>query len=522
MDVVAAAVSFAQLAGICIKLANDLVHKYHTYKSAGKDIEDIIVRIEGSWLRTEAQIGVLLKILNSIDHALLAYQYACLERLWRQLCLATIEVENLTESNLNTVNLGDLSLSIRPIKKARYVRLSKHLQKLVADLTLWRDEFDPSWYLIGRIADSNIDKLLQPEPHTQAPQDEISAVGAIRKAIQAATSDKGSPATIFRDADCVSDSKTQILHSRITASIFLPDGLAVLLDQTAFDEDTDRTQSMVQVRDLARLLSFSKPETLGLLECLGAIKIHDQRGAVSQYQFIFKIPPGLGNPSVLRTLIMGPASSLDARFRIARSLARSVMAVHSADLVHKNIHPETIVVFEDSSQSLPSSFLVGFERFRAAGAGTTLAGDNVWQRNLYRHPNRQGIRPEDTYIMQHDIYSLGVCLLELGLWTTFVTPTEPPQPGPRLDIGEQLVLAKREPIQAARSIKSILINMAKELLPTTMGLMYTEVVLSCLTCLDSGTSNMFADARDVYDADGIIVGVAFIEKILLRLEGIRL
>jgi len=269
-------------------------------------------------------------------------------------------------------------------------------------------------------------------------------------------------------------------------------------------------------------LSFSKPETLGLLECLGAIKIYDKQHAVSQYQLIFKTPTDLSNPSVLRTLLTGPAWSLDARFRVAKYLARSVMAVHSLDFVHKNIRPETILVFEDSSQSLPSSFLVGFERFRPLGAGTTLTGDNVWQRNLYRYPNRQGVKPEDAYIMQHDIYSLGVCLLELGLWTSFVIFTEPLQLGPQLDISKQLALAEKEPLKAAWAIKGILINMAKELLPAAMGLVYTEVVISCLTCLDSNASNMFAHAKDIYDEDGIIVGVAFIEKILLRLESVRM
>jgi hypothetical protein len=95
-----------------------------------------------------------------------------------------------------------------------------------------------------------------------------------------------------------------------------------------------------QVRNLARLLSSSKPETLGLLECLGAMKILDQQGAVIQYQFIFKMPPTMRNPSVLRTLVMGPTANLDTRFRIANSLARGFMAVHSTDLVHITIRPD--------------------------------------------------------------------------------------------------------------------------------------------------------------------------------------
>jgi hypothetical protein len=47
----------------------------------------------------------------------------------------------------------------------------------------------------------------------------------------------------------------------------------------------------------------------------------------------------------------------------------------------------------------------------------------AWDRNVYRHPLRQGDRPAEAYRMQHDIYSLGVCLLEIGLWESFVEYT---------------------------------------------------------------------------------------------------
>jgi len=46
---------------------------------------------------------------------------------------------------------------------------------------------------------------------------------------------------------------------------------------------------------------------------------------------------------------------------------------------------------------------------------------------LYRHPERQG--PPDSmaeakYNIGHDIYRLGVCLLEIGLWQSFVEYAE--------------------------------------------------------------------------------------------------
>lgn len=95
--------------------------------------------------------------------------------------------------------------------------------------------------------------------------------------------------------------------------------------------------------------------------------------------------------------------------------------------MHKNIRPESILIqiFNDAGAGSDpsrscSTFLVGFENFRSADGGTDLIGDDEWARDLYRHPSRQGENLTEPYKMQHDIYSLGVCLLEIGIWESFV------------------------------------------------------------------------------------------------------
>ena len=112
---------------------------------------------------------------------------------------------------------------------------------------------------------------------------------------------------------------------------------------------------------------------------------------------------------------------LQDRLNLAQSIAKSVIFLHNSGIVHKNISPDVIIVFNKEDDSdMGVSALVGFEKFRFQDRKTLLRGDKAWEKNLYRHPTRQGIRPEDAYSMRHDIYSLGVCLLEIGLWTTFV------------------------------------------------------------------------------------------------------
>jgi hypothetical protein len=544
MDPVTSAIAFAQAAGACYKsvtlfrraslsyqsssqfandsplsrLATSLITKYQAYKHANERIENLVVKIEGIWLKTRTQLEFLQSIVESIDKELLNYQNKCLERLNKELSLAILDIESLTNTEFESISLRSLSLSVKPLKKAHYAVIEKSLRRRVDELNSWHKDFDPSWFLIGRKADTGIDNILKNQSRDADTQEGVlNVISVIREAISATRTGASSRASVFLESSTLSAVSTPLPNSTVSLCSLKTDSTPVLLDMTTFDEDVDKGKYTTHVRDLAKLLSLSKPDTLGLLKCLGVIKIFESSGSLLQFQFIYQIPSTLNKASSLRTQLMGSPISLDARFRLSRSMARNLMAVHSADLVHKNIRPETIVVFEDSSDPLPVSFLLGFERFRPFKAGTSLTGDMVWERNIYRHPKRQGIKPEDEYIMQHDIYSLGVCLLEIGLWTSFVATAEQ-----RLDSSKYTTMIERMRAGIAGEIKNIFIDMALENLPFAMGRVYTEVVLSCLTCLDQGASNMFANVRELYDEDGILVGVAFIEKILMRLESISL
>jgi len=198
--------------------------------------------------------------------------------------------------------------------------------------------------------------------------------------------------------------------------------------------------------------------------------------------------------------------------------------------------------------------------------------------------------------MPHDIYSLGVNLLELGLWSSFITyppsppvspspaPTlspadpdpdpnpsaDPPPPSytedidPALPIPPNFVkehLEQKDARKRAHAIKAHLIALAARELPARMGRKYTDIVLLCLRCLDkpakgANASNaalgesvenlagesvdtlgeeegqgqgweeegedVIGEFRDVMDEDGIIVGVKYIEKVLLKMQEISI
>jgi hypothetical protein len=79
-----------------------------------------------------------------------------------------------------------------------------------------------------------------------------------------------------------------------------------------------------------------------------------------------------------------------------------------------------------------------------------------------------------------------------------------------LDVADQL---ENKDVRArAVQIKEKLTAMAESQLPSKMGRVYTNIVLSCMTCLDPDNSR-FGDESNFTDEDGILVGVRYIEKV---------
>lgn len=100
--------------------------------------------------------------------------------------------------------------------------------------------------------------------------------------------------------------------------------------------------------------------------------------------------------------------------------------------------------------------------------------DTCLARDVYRHPARQG-NPTQMFSKIHDIYALGVVLLEIGLW----------QPALTLD---KTGFARANP----ESIKSHLIKHTEKRLESKMGTKYKEVVVKCL----SGNFGVTDDNKD--------------------------
>lgn len=319
---------------------------------------------------------------------------------------------------------------------------------------------------------------------------------------------------------------------------------------------TDLDTLTRDTRVLATRLTAADPRAFGLLSCKGVIKVPGDpaTGRHPAFTMVFITPEGLGDGQSLRQFLMllqserdvggGIAASLGRRMSVACCLARSVSSVHTFKFVHKNVRPESVLLQlpPDDDDGSPrtdaaAAFLLGFDGFRSADGATNLRGDIEWDYNLYRHPTRQGEFPAERYRMHHDVYSLGVCLLELGLGESLVDYDAQGVacPGARLR-GQYISWLEatgrgsswdesnhlKEPWGASLHLKDYFEHLAATHVPRYAGSRYSKVVMACLTCLDSPETDTEAEAKAPEQSDpfGFDVGMGFIQDVLLQLADI--
>ena len=213
-------------------------------------------------------------------------------------------------------------------------------------------------------------------------------------------------------------------------------------------------QAVEQVHQLAHFLSISdRPAAFRTLECVG---IFDDK-ANNQYGLVFDLPEylrhfpfGLDNrhksyPITLTRLLNHVTKVIDlgTRFALAKKLMRTVVALHTCGWLHKGIRPDNILFFpaqpaagrDGSHKNISRPILVGYGLSRPDDiipGEETGPPARISRRRDYRKwdPHERAMEqrcfsythPEKfenetkRYRHEYDIYSLGLVLLEIGLW----------------------------------------------------------------------------------------------------------
>ncbi|KAH7195024.1 hypothetical protein BKA60DRAFT_583940 [Fusarium oxysporum] len=291
--------------------------------------------------------------------------------------------------------------------------------------------------------------------------------------------------------------------------------------------------------DLARTIQTFDGSS-GLLELAGFQVLTSSPLKNDRFRYVFFFPKNRMNPRSLRDIFLDPANKpippipRNYRFILPRKLAEAVYHVHQQNLVHKCIRPESILVFEPAPGDSPeikypkvigTPFLIDWEHVRRTVEVSKRQVYGDWTMALYQHPERQappGSVAESRYNIGHDIYSLGVCLLEVGLWDSFIVHSEGnPMLSPVLTTAK--AKWKRENDAACQSMtdsqieQKVFIMLAGDRLAYEMGEVYSKLVIKCLTCLEKGFGNVlkFVDSasRD-WDEQGVL----FIQEIRRELK----
>ncbi|KAF9767674.1 hypothetical protein IL306_015134 [Fusarium sp. DS 682] len=500
-DVALGVLGLAGTIDLCIKWGKALVQACKDYCEADIKLGEMIVRIEVCWARVLSQLEVTKELESTMTQEHKALQQRILSILRGKLDAAYQNFLKFSQRSMTDM-----------VKRLKFVRLKDTLEETIRELESWQRLYEPSWFHLIKLAPPAVDVTLNNVVKTGSPAAAEFGLAA-RKFRRAFKEPSAASQSVFiREEELAAYNKEAILSCTAMVASRLGDSRRLIIDTAA----NGAVQSK-DAREFARRLRDSDPLTFGLFSCKGVVR----QANTSVTAFLFRVPDGYTSIRSIRQLLLSGQAhdSLSDRLEMGKRLVNAVYYVHLYGFVHKNIRPETILSLSKTEEGIPSTAcLVGFQVIRNADGKTYPVTDMNWETNLYRHPLRQG-NNADYYVMQHDIYSLGVCLLEIGLWESFIAynPDGTAQPSIALGLAED-----RSQLKSPNRLKEHLVTLSRsKMLRVKMGTKYSKVVETCLTCLDEGNLD-FGDEREFQDNDGVTVGVRYIEKVLGILTSISL
>ncbi|KAL7941058.1 hypothetical protein V8C42DRAFT_335995 [Trichoderma barbatum] len=523
----------------------ELVALCKAFANAEARLHEGVVRVEVCWLKIQMQLEFVRRLEPQLNDWHKNIQQQTLEILLHKLQAANTKLSGLVKKSDTLPNGAGEETTVLEVKRLKYAFVRDNLAEAITDLEIWQGIFDPSWFLMMKIAGPEVDQqlYLMSQQKSASTHKETKAAQHLRRALKPANNNN-TQKTIFLTPDGLNTESVQgLAYSPVRIARRANGGQLVVLDPITCTSRASINSALRDIRDFARRQEQTDPFTFGLLQCKGILKEEEADSNVppTGLSFVFRLPPTHSHVQSLRhRLLSGPSGEYDsllARFNFARQLVKAVSYVHLYDFVHKNIRPETILILSKGNrgddgfgEDSETAVLVGFDVLRDAEGKTHRLGDDDWEKNLYRHPHRQGKTPKTDYNMQHDIYSVGVCLLEIGLWGSFVkydkvdekdqsslgiTNLQPLSLGPGLR-AEGDTLSGSELLKSPERVKDMLLQLARGILRRKMGIKYSKVVETCLTCLDQHNED-FGDEKEFQDIDGIAIGVRYIEKIVQKL-----
>ncbi|KAH6867424.1 hypothetical protein B0T10DRAFT_554015 [Thelonectria olida] len=279
------------------------------------------------------------------------------------------------------------------------------------------------------------------------------------------------------------------------------------------------TANEEDVRDVAAFLHKSDMNVVNVFKCQG---FHG-------HKLLFELPSPPSRPVSLQNILVDaydkPSThDLASRLALMKKIASCIFFVHTANHVHKSVRTSNILLLSSSLPSyLGEPYLVGFDLSRKSQQASGYTRSTHWWDAFYLPPDRQG-DVNRAYTFLDDVYSFGVVLLELCLWRSFARrrkSSKPPHGMKWMRGSEMMDITSSPPSPLGpEALRRKFIQLAKERVPILMGSTMSELIVSCLSCLDNGCA--FGDRKELEDGDGIVMGIAYIKQVIIRLESISL
>ena len=409
-----------------------MVDIVRTVKSSHEVLSEQATRIESLWHKTSVQLKVIQTVskIHLMDDEHARVQDEVLQRLASCLTLAVQKIESVLEEESDKFKRFKLGFK------------KESIDKTIRELEEWQRYYDPTWYLVVLINNTLVDsELLQLAPPRSNAATSLSGTTALRSIRQEGTESLAQAhhaVHVSLDPSVLDTGETTAIRfsdTKLFTQVSESETRTFLVDSLSCGHFPNVAMARVDSEALARRLKVADREASSLPKCQGIVKTKNATGDLESIHILFRFRGG--SPRSLRQdLLEAQTVSLSRILGIARCLAKTISFVHVCEFVHKNIRPEAVIITDTGiGASSQEAFLLGFVSFRNVNFQTLRKGDNMIERNLYRHPSRQGGLIRDNYVMQHDIYSLGVCLLEIGLWTSFVSYSEAGLPTLSKDLG---------------------------------------------------------------------------------------
>ncbi|KAL8923159.1 MAG: hypothetical protein Q9172_003256 [Xanthocarpia lactea] len=279
--------------------------------------------------------------------------------------------------------------------------------------------------------------------------------------------------------------------------------IQVLQEHVRYDlnwEGPVSEEMLVRIEAIAEMHSQEdKPTELRSLCCVGFY--HDAREHAFALVYDFPIKPESDDESTqvysLQVLLersqhWKERPVLDDRYRLACMLAVSLLEFHNINWLHKGMSASHIIFFRNetlqdkkmtSVKDLEDPYIIGFNHSRpdepaAFTDGPGTGGDS----RKYQHP--QYAEHKHRYRPEFDYYSLGLVLLEIGLWLPLADMTG------------------RHKLSSLEEQRSYLLDKCVPLLGHQMGREYATAVKVCLDyfgstdCVDGDSQSKILKFND--------------------------